>query len=1097
MTCILRSILSGILAGFLFVPGSFAQSTFGSITGTVLDPNGAAVPAADVVVTNLGTGSIRRVTSTSEGLFSMANLDLGTYSVRVSAQGFATYSRDNLVLTANQRISVEVELKVGTSIDSVEVNVPSPIISTETNDIASSIRGGTAESLPLIGRHAADTGIYTYATLATGTSTSAGSPLPIFQGVRSGTGVMATMDGISVAAYAQGAGPVSIGMSAVEEVKMETSVAPPEFPTAGNVQVVSKSGTNNFHGAIFEDYNGNALNTRSFFSSSVPWRVYHNFGASAGGPIVRNKIFFFANYEGAREAARATKNETVPLPAWRNGDFRSLSQMVKDPVTNAPFPGNVIPDSRISQVSRAVQDYIYPLPNNGPPGTLNNNWTMNVISQTGFTHYNRIDARVDYNATKLDTIFARVSWMRMPFYSAGVYPLARLQTRYAQSAALSYNRIISPNAVNEVRMGITYHRNYLVANVTGSDLLQRFGIQGVPTSGVKTAPYFGVTGLTAFDPGAGSNIYFDNPDTSFEWIDNLSWTRGRHMMKFGFDAIRERYNGNSINQTVYGVYNFTGAYTGVPYADFLLGLPQTTTLALPNPDRAMRGNTFGLYGQDQFRVNNSLTLTYGIRWELPQPYSDIRGQIYTYNPTTGSLVVPDKGAQLVNAFYPKNIPIVTASQAGYPANTLINHDLTSIEPRVGFALKLFGSDKLVLRGGYGIYANLIYSQVSAGAMTGGPFAGSQSYFNSITNGVPSFSFPSPFLPTGTTAVQNVAGVNPNLRTPYTQQWNLTIERQLGSIGLRASYAGSHTVGLLYQRNLNQPAPSTTRFSTALFPNQRFSRISYYDNGGSDSYNSLELLVQKRMGKNLIFNTGFTWAKDLTDTQDTGGGGGSFAGQLLQNQFCRVCERSNNQLVPSRRLYGYAVYSLPVGKGQQFLGNARGIVQAVLGGWQTSWTVVLQSGQYFTPSFSTFDTSNTGVIGGAPDRIAGAPLYPERQDLNHWFNPGAFAIPGCSPSTPICNNPANVGRFGTAGWNYLIGPPLRNLDFGLAKDFKVHERVTARFSLIMVNALNHPSFNTPNANISTPASVGVITGIRGALLGEPSARNIDFVFRLSF
>jgi hypothetical protein len=1090
-----RSVLQGAILSFLFISANFGQSTFGSITGIVKDPSGAYVPNAEVTVTNSGNGAVRQVTSSSTGNFNVPNLDIGTYSVRVTAKGFSAYSRSSLVLMANQIINLDVDLSLGTGVEAVQVTAPSPAISTESSDISSSIRGDAAKDLPLIGRHAADYGIYTYTTLATGMSTNSNSPYPVFQGTRDGTGVMATMDGISVAAYAQGASPVSIGMGSVQEIKMETSVAPAEFPTAGNVQVISKSGTNEFHGEAFEDYNGNALNARNFFSPTVPWRVYNNFGVSGGGPVVRNRLFFYGGYEAAREAATGTKIETVPLPAWRNGDLSSMSQIARDPRTGQPFPGNIIPADRISPVSKAIQDYIYPLPNAGAPGALTNNWTKNVVSQTGFTRYNRVDARADYNITSKDILFARLSWMRMPYYSAGVYPLARFQTRYAQSAAVSYNRVISANAVNEFRMGATYHRNSIEANVLGTDLLSKFGIQGVPTSGILTAPYFGITGLTAFDPGSGTDIHYDNPDTSFEWIDNLSWTHGRHMMKFGFDAISERYNGNSISYTVYGQYNFSAAFTGVPYADFLLGIPQTTTLALPPPDRALRGKTFGLYAQDQFRVNNSLTLTVGLRWELPRPYTDARGQLYTYNPASGSLVVPDSGLKLVNTFYPKNIPIATASASGYP-DSLVNPYNRNFQPRIGFAYKLFGSEKTVLRGGYGIYSNLIYSLL-ASALTGGPYGGSVTYFNSVTNGQPLFSFPSPFLPAGTTAVQNVTGVNPNLKTPYTQQWNLTIERQLGSFGLRASYTGSHTVNLLYQRNLNEPAPSTTPFSTALFPNQRFNSINYYDNGGSDSYNALELTVQKKLGKNLTFSSGFTWAKDLTDTQDTGGGGGSFAGQLLQNQFCRTCERANNQLVPARRFYGYAVYALPVGRGQHLLNGAHGIVQALLGGWQTSYTVVLQTGQYFTPSFSTFGPSNTGVIGGVPDRVQGVPLYPANQDVNHWFNPAAFAIPGCSLATPVCSNPANVGRFGTSGWNYLVGPPLRNLDFGASKAFKLRDRASLQFMMTMANALNHPSFTVPNANISTPSSVGVISGIRGALLGQPAARNIDFILRLVF
>jgi len=1090
-----RSILQGAILGFLLVPAGFAQSTFGSITGAVKDPSGAVIPGAEITVTNTGTGSVRRANSTSGGLFSVPNLDVGTYSVRVAVKGFNTYDRENLVLMANQIINVDVNLKLGTSAESVEVNAPSPIISTESNDITGSIRGEAAEALPLIARHAADYGVYTYTTLSTGMANNANSSYPIFQGTRSGTGVMSTMDGISIAAYAQGAGPVSMGLSLVQEIKVETSVAPAEFPTAGNVQVISKSGTNSFHGEAFEDYNGNSLNARNFFSPTVPWRVYNNFGVAGGGPVIKNKVFFYADYEAAREAARGTKTETVPLAAWRTGNFSGTST-VRDPLTGQPFPGNVIPDSRISPVSKAVQDYIYPLPNVGGPGLLTNNWTKNVLSQTGFTRYNRVDVRGDYNISSKDTLFGRVSWMRMPYYSAGVFPLARNQTRFAQSAMVSYNHVISPNAVNELRVGAVYHRNQIDANVNGTDLLNQFGIKGVPTTGILTAPYFGITGLTAFDPGSGTDIHYDNPDTSFDVLDNVSWTHGRHMMKFGFDALTERFNGNSIGATVYGQYNFTGAYTGVGYSDFLLGIPATTALSLPGPDRALRGKTFGLYAQDQYRITNALTLTLGIRWELPRPYTDARGQLFTYNPATGGLVVPDQGLKLVNPFYPKNIPIATASQAGYP-DSLVKADTFNLQPRIGFAYKMFGSDKTVLRGGYGIYSNLIYPLLTAGAMTGGPFGGSVTYFNSVTNGVPLFSFPSPFLPTGTTATQNVSGINPNLRMPYTQQWNMSLERQIGSYGLRASYVGSRSIALLYPRNLNEPAPSTTPFSTARFPNQLFNSITYYDNGGSDFYSALELQVQKKLGKNLTFSSGFTWAKDLTDAQDTGGGGGSFAGQSIQDQFCRTCERSNNQLVPGRRLYGYAVYALPVGHGQKYMGSANRVLDAILGGWQTSYTLVIQSGQYFTPSFSTFTPSNTGVIGGVPDRVVGVPLYPDHQDVNHWFNPAAFAVPGCMATTPVCSNPVNVGRFGTSGWNYLVGPPLKNLDFGASKAFRLRERTYLQFMMTMSNAFNHPSFTTPNANISTPSSVGVISGIRGALSGQPSARNIDFILKLSF
>ena len=275
------------------------------------------------------------------------------------------------------------------------------------------------------------------------------------------------------------------------------------------------------------------------------------------------------------------------------------------------------------------------------------------------------------------------------------------------------------------------------------------------------------------------------------WIDNLSYTRGGHFLKFGTDVIRDRVNQTAITSLIYGGYNFTGVYTGFGYADFLLGIPQTTQLAVPTPPRYLRATTMGVYAQDQFKVNRKLTLNYGLRWEFMGPFSHKLGAIYSFDPRTGALVIPDKGVSQVNPFFPSNIPIETASQAGYPADSLLTSRKGYFQPRFGFAYKPFASGSTVIRGGYGIYGNLVYRPMG-GDMGGGPFAGSATFINSIANGVPLFSFPEPFLPSaiGAAGTQNVQGKNPNMRVPYTQQWNVTVERQVGEIGLRASYVGT-------------------------------------------------------------------------------------------------------------------------------------------------------------------------------------------------------------------------------------------------------------------------------------------------------------------
>ncbi len=1092
------STCAGVLSAVLLAPFTYGQSTFGSFRGIVKDPSGAVIPAAAVEVKNDGTGAVRKATTSSAGVFNVPGLDIGTYTVRVSAKGFSTYDHPGLQLAANQIIDLPIELTLGATAGVIEVRESSPVITTETNDISSNVNHESMETLPSVARHAGDQGVYTFSTLATGTASVPGASTPILQGTRSQVGILPTMDGIAVMAFPQGAGPVQPSMEGVEEIKMETAVAPAEFSTVGNILVASKSGTNQFHGGAFWDYNGNALNARNFFSATVPFRVYNNFGTSIGGPIKKNKLFIFGDYEGSREAATTTLLESVPLPGWRTGDFSTGGvKPLVDPTNGQPFPGNIIPANRISKVSQNIQSYGYPNPNSGSANSVVNNWTANYPGNTGFTHYDHFDIRGDFNATSRDLIYARYSWRLLPLTVPAIYPLYRDQDRHGQSSVLAWNHMITPAAFNEFRFGTTFHNNHYTANVVGSDLLQQFGITGVPTAGIKTAPFFNITGVTPWSPDAASANYQANPETTFEWIDNLSWTRGRHFMKFGVDVVRDRFNGNNFAAAVYGEYDFTGTYTGFGYADFLLGIPQTTSLVIPNPNRHLRGMIVGIYAQDQFKVNSSLTLNYGIRWQLEPPYTDTKGALYTYDPANNSLVVMNNGISLVNPAYPKNIPIVTASQAGSPGN-LVQFDKTNFEPRVGFAYKPFHSDKTVVRGGYGIYSNLIYATLAKSQLSGGPFSGSVGYNNVITGGVPLLSFPSPFLASGTAAVQNVNGVNPNLKEPYTQQWNLTIERQVGPLGFRVSYVGSRTIDLVYRRNLNLPLPSTIPFTTARRPDQLFNQIIYADSGGTDGYNALELAAQKKYGNNLTFSAGYTWAKDLTDTQDSGGitnGGTTFGGQIIQNPNSRTAERANNGTVVPRRFFAYAVYDLPAGKGQRFLASAPAAVQAVLGGWRASWTAVLQSGQYYAPTFTGFDPSGTGTIGGLPDRIGNGNAT--GSGISGYFNAAAFVVPGCPATTPLCTPPAPIGRFGNSGLNILSAPPTRNLDFALLKEFKYADRYLVRFSMTMANALNHPNFTFPANNISAPATVGTVSGLTKALFGDPSPREIDFMLRLSF
>ncbi len=500
----------------------------------------------------------------------------------------------------------------------------------------------------------------------------------------------------------------------------------------------------------------------------------------------------------------------------------------------------------------------------------------------------------------------------------------------------------------------------------------------------------------------------------------------------------------------------------------------------------------GIYAQDQYKVNRSLTLNFGVRYELAKPYGSKHGTMYSFDPRTGSLVVPDKGVEKLNPLYPQNIDVITASAAGFPANLLETHHL--FYPRVGFAYKLFGGEKSVIRGGYGIYGNAIHTALGAQGMTGGPFSGSATYNNAITNGAPLFSFPSPFLSSGSTSTQNVNGFNPSLKQPYTQQWNLTLEQQIATVGLRVAYLGTRSVHLLYRRNLNQPPAGIVPYSVSGGSIRCTTRSSTPIAEAPSPTMHLRVAADKKYGNNLTFSTGWNLAKDLTDTLDAGS---PWSGQVIQDQFDRNVERTNNSTTRPHRIFAYSLYTLPFGKGQRFLSNARRPVQHILGGWELGAIMVIQSGQYFTPSFSGFDPSNTQTFGGRPDRIGNGNLDSGRS-ISRWFDTSAFAIPGCPADRPVCTNPAAVGRFGNSAQNILTGPRLIGLDATLMKAFDLGERFRLNLRLNVANALNHPSFNLPNANISSVGTVGTITSqSRGALGGQTGPREVDLGLRLEF
>ena len=687
----------------------FGQTTFATITGTVTDSSGAVLPGAKVSVTSEGEGTVRDVTTGSTGVFTVPNLTVGRYRVQVAAAGFGAYDRTGIILTANQVFNVDVKMTVAQAGTTVEVTDSGAAISTETTNLSNVKTSRDLQELPSISRHAGDQGFYTFVLQNPGVNSEPGNSLNNVQGVRQQTGVIPTMDGIAIMAYPIGAGPVQPSLDAIQEVNVQLANTPAEFGTPANFAVVTKSGTNAYHGSAFWDYNSGDLNARDFFGTAAPFRVYNNFDASIGGPVRKDKTFFFITYEGSREGASVNVTGNTPLPAWRSGNFSGLSTPIIDPLSGAQFPGNMIPASRISSVSQKAEDFFYPQPNYGPPGLQSGNWRGQFPANTGFTHYDDYGGRVDQNFGNGDKFYARFGYRTLPLIGreAVLPPIGkRDQIRGSVSAVASWTHLFSPAVVNEFRTGMARQRNFYEPDLVGSDIISMLGIQGVTTTGIHNVPAINVTGITTTDQPNSQALTLD---TNFEWTDNLSWTKGRHSMKFGFDAIRDQNGGYSYPNYMYGQYNFNGTYTGFGYADFLLGIPQTTMLTIPNPPRYLRGTTWALYAQDQFKVNQRLTVNYGVRYELLGPYFDRYGSIANFDPSTGAFVLPSNGITHVNPFYPTNIPLESAKQAGYPDGALVGFPKLGFYPRLGAAYKPFGDDKTVVRAGVGTYANLVYA----------------------------------------------------------------------------------------------------------------------------------------------------------------------------------------------------------------------------------------------------------------------------------------------------------------------------------------------------------------------------------------------------
>lgn len=1062
-----RTILIGLL---MMVAPAYGQATFGSVLGTVLDATGGVVPGASVQVTNQATGISRTTATDSRGNYEIPNLVPGAYTLVIEAKGFKKYENRGIDVGALRALRVDARLEVGPVESVVTVSSDAPAIETESATVSSVRTTQHLQDMPLNLRslqgNIGDSGSWAYVNV---TPTGSGRGVTMSLGGSRASMMDVNVDGISTRSPQFGnLTPTDPSLDAVQEVRFEYVNNKAEFAEMANISLITRSGGNDLHGRLVWDLGNAALNARSFFAVTNPKANRNDFSANLSGPIKKNKMFFLGGFEGQRLRQAATVSPSLPTLLMRQGDFSELlalrpAVVVRDPFSGAPFANNRIPQNMLYAGSVKYQDKFYPAPNFGPPENFVANFRQEFVQKLRQDH---ADARVDYYFSPVNMLYARFTYQRSaPGILEGGLPPDRVgyrnQVRNNRNVAVSDTWTIRPTVINEFKIGYARDFNPREGPLDGQAVVDLLGIKGLPpqVTTYRNLPGVSISGLTAVSQIAGSGPAMD----VLQITDQISWIRGRHTLKAGADFVPQ--HSNTLPAPNYGSYSFTNRFTGFAYSDFLVGLPNSTSRSFaPQPVTSYYHYLNG-FVQDDFKVSSRLTLSYGVRYEYNKPPTDRFDLIYNFNQVSGGLVVPNQQAlSRTLPIYPKEIPIVTASQAGYPERSLRRSDRNNFRPRFGFAWRLGRSNRSVIRGGYGVFNDSLTAQ-HFGRFYGGPYSGSESFTNSITGGVPLLTLERPFLDKGAPSVTagnvTVNGTAPDLHNAYAQQWSLTLEREFAArIGARLSYIGTKSAQLLYSRNVNQLKASTLAYDVNRRPYPAYRSIAMLENGGSHTYHALSLEVERKWNRGLYFQGAWTWQKSLTDVDEWAGA--AETGLQIEDAYDRIRERGNTGYLPRHRFFTNLIWQLPAGHGRRYV-NRTGVLDWVLGGWQLSTTFMTQTGQYFTPSFSGPDPSNTQAFGGRPDRVGDGNLPVAQRNIDRWFDASAFVVP---PN----------GRFGNAGKGILIGPGRQTMNAGLFKDFRPAERITVRAQGSFTNLFNRANFGGPNTNISQPAAAGTIRSI---------------------
>jgi hypothetical protein len=1076
---------------------TFAQTIFGTILGTVTDPSGAIMPNVTVRVTNQGENVSREVRSDAQGNYQAENMKAGLYTVSAMVTGFKDTVLRDVRLDARQTVRADMKLTVGSTTEKVTVEANAELVNTESQVISANVTSTEVLGLPANYRGAGSTSPYNLLAFLPGVTGDKFGNISV-----QGTGTNQaeySVDGISTTNIRSSGPQIEMFPSAenIAEMKVQGSGGGAEYGSPADITTTSKSGTNTFHGSVFEYFQNAALDATRFVvgTPGKAAKSANTFGGSISGPIFKNHTFFFGDYEGMRYRTQTPFQETVPSQAMRNGDFNGIATVTD--LDGTPFPNDTIPANRISPVATAILKY-YPLPIQGGVNNLAPfNHTLNVPNPILSDQF---DIRIDHTLNTKQNIFGRWTYKNKRLVSpSGLGLPAEQDFEHGNQIVLAHNYAITPNLVNELRGGISRRQNGGTFPIDGPGFMQQLGLN---PQQLGPFPPGGFPDFV-FEPRDGNitNIVHTRPNPelshNFQINENLTWIKGKHTMKFGFDVrmlhlVTAWYSGSSAADD-YGDFFFNGQYTGNNFADFLLGVPYYTYVT-HTPPRNIDGKTTHLYGYvaDSFRATQKLTLDVGLRISrLPPLYDPIN--LTNFDPTvpvTGRVIISSDPrslaatqplwAQAVNACTDQNTipgyagpdlslgpctPFLTSKQAGWPKQ--LRNTYTNWAPRVGFAYRPFADNKTVIRGGGGIY-----DVTTLGAVffsVAGIHDGFQGNFaNAGAFGDPGFfQFPNVLNPdptnTGFGSQSFFTANQRDKKDPYSIQWNLSVERVLhGNTALRVSYIANRGDQLTWSPNLNQPRPGGSA------PFSAWNKVRCRCAGAISTYESMQTELIHKYSNGLTFQSTWTWAKNLSDTESwpRSDFDGEITGDAM-NQYNLRGDYGNVGGTRKHRWITTMVDELPIGKGRALLGNSNGVLNGFVGGWRLSTILLVQTGPFDTP-FMQFDSSGNANNGFNRPDLAGNP-----NNFHHtrtqWWNPNLFACPGGVPGQDLVNDSLScsnvIGRFGNAGVGSLVGPGTINLSLGLAKDFQVTERFKLKFESSFTNIPNHPNFDDPRNNLS--------------------------------